>query len=116
MYVFLFGSVILGVIGQLLLKTGSKYLEQQSLMLMLISVSTNWRIVLGLFFYFVSAIFWISLLRKTELSLAYPMLSLGYVFILFFSYFFLGEHISIQRIFGTLLIVLGVITVALDKV
>jgi EamA-like transporter family. len=43
-----------------------------------------------------------------ELSVAYPMLSIGYILIMLISYFLLNEPIGIYKIIGTLLIICGI--------
>jgi len=55
---------------------------------------------------------WIKVLSKVELSYAYPMVSLGYVLIMIFSYFFFKENITPIRIVGVVLIMIGVVLVA----
>jgi len=64
-------------------------------------------IILGLLLYVVSAFFWIIALSRVELSYAYPILSLGYVVIMLLSYWLFQENVSVLRILGTLLVVLG---------
>jgi len=57
--------------------------------------------------YAVSIVLWLWVLSKVELSLAYPLVSLGFVVTMIFAALFLHEHITPLRIAGTLLIVAG---------
>ncbi len=66
----------------------------------------------ALVIYGVSIVLWLWVLSQTDLSFAYPFVSLGFVVTMLFAAGFLCEHISLLRIFGTLLIVAGCIVVA----
>lgn len=55
---------------------------------------------------------WIVVLSKFELSYAYPMLSLGYVFVALGAWLFLGETISPIQWLGIFTIMVGVMMVA----
>lgn len=66
----------------------------------------------GIISYGVSFLLWIKVLSKVELSYAYPMVSLGYVLVMIFSYFFFKENVTPIRILGVAFIMIGVILVA----
>lgn len=113
----IFVSVILGVLGQLSMKQGMLRVGYVSLELTKLSSSffhiiTTPFVLLGLFLYAVSAMFWLVVLSRVELSYAYPMISIGYVFVIFFSWVLFHEHISSSRILGALLICSGVLLLA----
>ena len=72
-----------------------------------IQIFTRPFVILGLVLYAIGTIFWLTALSKVELSFAYPMLSLGYVLILFLSWILLGEKVSLIRFSGIALICLG---------
>lgn len=116
--IMLLVSISLGVAGQFFMKLGvTRVGDLQSL----ISISL-WRftsailasplILLGFLAYGISTAFWLLVLSRVELSLAYPMLSLGYIGILLVSALFLGEKVTALRWLGTILIVAGVILTA----
>ena len=69
-------------------------------------------VFLGMLLYFVSSLIWLVVLSRIPLSFAYPMLSLGYVFILFASALFFKEHISLVRWAGVFVICLGVFLIS----
>ena len=62
---------------------------------------------------FVSALlasfFWIAVLTKLKISVAYPFTSLSFVFVLMLSYFLFNENITMQKILGVLLIIIGLL-------
>jgi drug/metabolite transporter (DMT)-like permease len=68
---------------------------------------TNPQILLGVFF---EALFFVCLLilmSKSDISFLWPLTALSFVFATFAAMWFLGEHVSIIRWTGVLLIVIG---------
>ncbi|MGE5551604.1 MAG: EamA family transporter [Bacteroidota bacterium] len=116
--VLILTSVSLGVCGQLAIKLGInragdlQALMGHSLWRFVSAVAGSPLIMSGLVLYGISTIFWFLVLSRVDLSLAYPMLSLGYIGILFVSSVFLGEKVTLLRWSGTVLIVLGVVLTA----
>lgn len=68
----------------------------------------------GLGLYGLSAGLWIWVLSRLDVSLAYPLVSLGFVFTLAVGVQWLGEPFSWQRLAGCGLIVAGVMLLAAD--
>ena len=67
---------------------------------------TPW-IILGFVFYGVSAILWLDVLSKLDFSMAFPMVSLTYVFAVLTGRFVFQETVGLDRIVGVLLILTG---------
>jgi multidrug transporter EmrE-like cation transporter len=112
-------SIVLNVFGQLSLKLGSKVLAMDQggsgavqVWQTVVRVLSDWHILGGLALYGLSSIFWIIALSKTDLSYAYPFLSLGYILVILFSYFLLHEPLSIYRIIGIACIIVGLLVIA----
>jgi multidrug transporter EmrE-like cation transporter len=109
-------SVILGAFGQILVKTGARNLEldfsMSHLFPSLIQIIKNIPVMSGMFLYGLSFLLWIKVLSKTELSYAYPFVSLGYVLIMIFSFFVFKESITVYKMIGTAFIIIGVLFVA----
>jgi len=103
-------SVSIGAVGQIAFKYGAMQMVEHPGVTLLEKI--KWPIVLGLFLYGISTILWIIALKKVELSYAYPMVSLAYIFIFIASYFLFNEPISWLRIGGAVLILTGIILVA----
>jgi len=112
-YLFIFASVIIGVAGQLLMKQGVSQLGDYSsnLINFLLKAALSPWIISGLIGYVIGTVIWLLLLSKVDVSYAYPMLSLGYIFLLIFASLFLGEQITMIRVIGVSLIVIGVILI-----
>ncbi|WP_293777744.1 SMR family transporter [uncultured Oxalicibacterium sp.] len=66
----------------------------------------------GMFCFGASAGLWLLVLGKLEVSMAYPLVSLGVVLTTLAGIFFLGESISVAKIVGVTLIVVGVLVLA----
>ncbi len=62
---------------------------------------------LVLVMYGVSVLTWLYALRNINLSIAYPLQSLGYVLVTIFSFYMLNEKISFVQLLAISLIVLG---------
>jgi multidrug transporter EmrE-like cation transporter len=65
-------------------------------------------IALGFALYGVSAILWLQVLSKLDISVAFPLVSLTYVATLFVGRFLFDEPVNFSRIFGVMLICSGV--------
>ena len=106
------GAILLLVGGQTMLKLGLNDIGGVSLFggdavgSLLGLFRTPW-VILGFMCYGVSAVLWLDVLSKLDFSLAFPLVSLTYVFSLVIGRFVFHETISLQRIVGVLLILGG---------
>jgi multidrug transporter EmrE-like cation transporter len=66
----------------------------------------------GLSCYVISVVVWIVALSRVEVSIAYPMLSVGYVINALLAMWLFGEAVSVQRWIGIAVILVGVTLVA----
>ena len=76
------------------------------------SVNPEWPVLAGLTLYVVSVGVWIVGLSRVDVSIAYPMLSLGYVVNALAAWWLFGEMIGPLRVAGILLILAGVFLIA----
>lgn len=104
-YLSLLAAILLGVGGQIFLKSGARhdgivaqYLAPQSL--------------LGLGLYFAAAVLYMFALRKIAVSVAFPAVSLSYVVVVGVAYWRYGESVTWSRFAGVLFICSGVFLVA----
>jgi drug/metabolite transporter (DMT)-like permease len=110
-------DVALNVTGQLSLKYGmSKFgnftLSLATLPPVFMKAATNLHVLLGLLCYGLGFMVWLIVLSKAEVSYAYPMISLGYVFTAILARMLLGEAVSATRMAGILITCLGVFIIA----
>jgi small multidrug resistance pump len=96
------GAICVGVGAQILLKVGS--IGADSVMAQFLRGST----IAGLMLYFVSAVLYVIALRKMSISIAFPTLSLGYVFIAAIDYFIFKEPLGLSQLVGLFLIAGGI--------
>ncbi|RZL13768.1 MAG: hypothetical protein EOO89_17010 [Pedobacter sp.] len=113
-YLVALTSILLGAVAQLFLKMGVTAIQERS-------GSTiesikygfmNLYMWTGLCLYGASLGLWFFVLSRMELSKAYPMVSLGYVFTLFLGYFFLNESLTVAKVAGISLILVGVLVLS----
>jgi drug/metabolite transporter (DMT)-like permease len=115
-FAFLLTGVMLNAGAQLLLKAGTNALG-------VITLSDDWgrqlgrvaiepHIVAGLGCYVVSVAVWIVGLSRVPVSIAYPMLSLGYMVNAVAAHYLLGEDVTVSRWLGIGFIIVGVWLVA----
>jgi multidrug transporter EmrE-like cation transporter len=110
-------GVLLNAIAQLLLKAGAGSLAGVELragnaLLIAGRLLTSMPILAGLTCYVLSVVVWILALARVEVSVAYPMLSIGYVVNALAAWWLFGENLSGARLAGIGVILLGVWLVA----
>lgn len=110
-------DVALNVAGQLSLKFGMSKMGNFSLSLPDLSLffmraATNPFVIMGLCLYGMAFMVWLIVLAKAEVSYAYPMISLSYVFTAILAWHLLGENVTVTRLVGIFVTCLGVIIIA----
>lgn len=113
-------SVASGVAGQTSLKFGvtqaSGNPATDSLFSLLGLIARSPLVILGLVLYAIGALAWIAVLRRMDLSYAYPFLALNFVLIALVSQMFLGESIPPLRWVGIAAICAGILVIAYSGV
>jgi len=99
-------AVLLGTAAQLFLKAGTNAVPVG------LGLALEPRILAGIGCYAVSLIVWILALSKTPVSVAYPMVSLGFALNALLAWWLLGEAVTPQRMLGIGVIIAGVLLVA----
>lgn len=117
-FAFIITGVLLNAAAQLLLKAGTNalggaiHLTADNWFATGLKVATQLPILAGLACYAISLVVWIIGLSRTDVTIAYPMLSLGYVVSAFGAWIFLGEIVSPQRMMAIAVIMVGVVLLA----
>ena len=116
-----FSLVLLGVLlnaaAQLLLKAGTNAVGHFEFS-MANAAPVGWKLATephifgGLVCYVISVVVWIMALSRVEVSIAYPMLSIGYIVNAVAAYYLFGEAVSPMRLAGIGIIIIGVYIVA----
>ena len=113
-FAFIMCGVLLNACAQLLLKAGTNamggaiHLTAANWFQTLLKIGTQLPILGGLACYVLSVLVWIIGLSRTDVTIAYPMLSLGYVVSAAGAWLFLGEPVSMQRLLAIGVIIVGV--------
>ena len=110
-------GVLLNAAAQLFLKAGTNTLGVVSFTSadwfgQAFRVGTNPHIAGGMFCYAVSLVVWIMALSRVPVSIAYPMLSIGYVVSAVAAHYLFGEVLGVSRWMGIGFIIIGVVLVS----
>ena len=114
---FLFAGICLNALAQLLLKAGTNavgaiHLTADNWFSTGLKLATQLPILGGLSCYVISVVVWIIGLSRIDVSIAYPLLSLGYIINAVGAWYFLGEAMSAQRLLAIGVIIVGVFLLA----
>lgn len=106
-------GIFLNACAQLLLKAGMDkigYFEfsTKNILPVASQAAFNPYIVLGLGCYVISVAAWLMGLSRVEVSVAYPLLSLAYIFTAVAAFLLFHENLTLTRLLGILIILLGV--------
>ena len=110
-------GVLLNAGAQLLLKAGTNRIGEfafslDNLVPIGVKVASSPFVLGGLGCYAVSVVVWILALSRVPVSIAYPMLSIGYIVNAAAAWFLFGESLTAQKLVGIGFIVVGVWLVA----
>ena len=116
-FLFLITGVLLNAAAQLLLKGGTNRLGVITLNAdnwapMLVRMASEGHFIAGAAFYAVSLVVWIIGLSRVPVSVAYPMLSIGYIVNALAAHYLFAEAVTTSRWLGIGFIVIGVYLVA----
>lgn len=110
-------GVLLNAAAQLLLKAGTNAVGHfdftaDNIVPVGMKLALEPHIAAGVACYVVSLVVWIMGLSRVEVSIAYPMLSIGYVVNAIAAWYLFGESVTAVRMVGIGFIVVGVFLVA----
>jgi multidrug transporter EmrE-like cation transporter len=116
-FVLIVSGVLLNAMAQLWLKAGTNALgtlsfSREAALSTVFRVGFEPHIMAGLACYVASVAIWIIALSKVPVSVAYPMLSIGYVVNAIAAWYLFGEYLSAQKLIGIAVIIIGVLLVA----
>ena len=110
-------GVLLNAAAQLLLKAGTNRIGEFAFSLdnvvpIGLKVASSPFVMGGLACYAVSVVVWIMALSRVPVSIAYPMLSIGYIVNAAAAWLLFGESLGAQKLVGIGFIIVGVWLVA----
>jgi drug/metabolite transporter (DMT)-like permease len=98
----LIGSLI-GSMGAIFLKSGAHHVNRHWT-----SIAFNWRLAAGIATYMLSSVLFVKGMSNGELSVLFPLVSVGYVCTLAWSRIFFHEVITKTKLAGIGLILVGI--------
>ena len=101
------GASVVGSFGAAFLKLGSGKVNRNPLSFL------NPQLALGVFLYLGSSVFYALGIRGGQLSILYPLVSLGYVWTMLWARIFFKERFTRQKLAGLALILIGVMLVGM---
>jgi multidrug transporter EmrE-like cation transporter len=116
-FALILAGVLLNAAAQLLLKAGTNAVghfefSAANLVPVGLRLALEPFILGGVACYVVSLVVWIMALSRVEVSIAYPMLSIGYVVNALAAWYLFGESLTALKLTGIGFIVVGVFLVA----
>ena len=116
-FALLMTGVLLNAAAQLLLKAGTNAVGQfefsvQNILPVGMKLALEPHIAGGLACYVFSVAIWIVGLSRVPVSVAYPMLSVGYIVNALAAWYLFGESLAAQKLIGIAFIICGVFLVA----
>lgn len=114
-YLYIFGTILFTVYGQIVLKWRiSKYGELPGgglfdKFIFLVKLLFDPLIFSGFASAFIASLFWMAAMTKFDISYAYPFMSLSFVLVFCLSVFLFQEPVTLYKVAGLGLIVLGII-------
>lgn len=114
---FVLGAVLLNTVGQIVMKAGATSLTSLKFSLsnlpqVFLTILKSPLMMGALTLYGLSAVVWIMALSKMDLSQAYPMTSIGYILTALIGVMAFGEVMTLNRLIGLGLILIGVLVLA----
>ena len=117
-FLVIFAGVLLNSGAQLMLKAGARSLQgislssASSVLNAAAHAAVHPWILAGLFCYFISAGLWTIALTRVDVTVAYPLLSMGYVIAAVLAWQIFGEALTAGRITGIAIILVGVVVLS----
>ncbi len=114
--IMILACVVIGTTVQILLKFGMNHVgtfafSTHNIIPIAVKIICSPFILLGIICYAMSLIVWLLVLSRAEVSYAYPLLSVGYVITAIAAYYLFGDSLTVIRIIGIGLIILGVVCI-----
>jgi len=114
LYFYIFGTILFTVYGQLILKWriveyGMLPNGLEEKIIFLLKLLLDPFILSGFFAAFIASLFWMAAMTKTDVSYAYPFMSLAFVLVFLLAVVLFDEPITLHKLIGLGLIVSGII-------
>lgn len=113
-------AILFSTTGQLFLKTGMTQVGDfaftpEGVLAVLPQIIFNPYIWIGFIGFIGGTVFWLGVLSRAPLSLAYPILATSYFVVVIEAWLFLNEQLTWQLLVGVFIIFVGVVIVGLSE-
>jgi multidrug transporter EmrE-like cation transporter len=113
-YIYIFVTVLFTVYGQLVMKWrvtlyGPLPATAIGKFHYLAHLFTDFWVLSSFAGAFIAAVSWMAALTKFDVTYAYPFTSLGFVFVLLLGSFIFGEALTLYKVAGITLIIIGIV-------
>jgi drug/metabolite transporter (DMT)-like permease len=111
-YVYIALTILFTVYGQLVIKWQVNSIGELppgliEKVLFILKQYLNIWIISGFASGFLASMTWIAAMTEFEISFAYPFMSLSFIIVMFFSAFFFHESLTLARLLGTSIVLIG---------
>jgi multidrug transporter EmrE-like cation transporter len=103
-------SAFIGSFGAVFLKAGASRLHRE-----LASLLLNWRLAVGVLLYLLSSYFFVLGVREGQLTILYPLVSLGYILTFAWARLFFKEPFTPNKFIGLGMVVVGIVILQLGN-
>ena len=101
---------VIGSFGAVFLKFGAMNLE-----LTVMGMIRNWKLAVGIVLYLLGTVFFMAAIKNGELTVLYPMVSIGYIWTMVWSRIIFKEPITKYKIMGLGMIIAGIVVLNLGR-
>lgn len=119
-HLLLFAVIALSVYSQLMMKSratshSSPSDSPQDFVTYLVDMALDWRVLTAVAATFAAGVFWLLVIRRLELSYAFPFMAVSFVLVPVASGLVLKESLGVAQVAGLLLVFAGVTLSALSR-
>ena len=105
-------AIVFSTFGEVLLKAGVNRIDRITLEpATLVRAFLQWQVLAGFVLLFGGSLFWLAVLSRVHLSIAYPLLAIGYILTTIWALVFLKEPVPLSRWVGIGAICGGIVLV-----
>lgn len=110
-------TVVMTVYSQLIMRwqveaAGPLPLDGYGKFSYILSLLLNPWVISGILATFLAGVSWMLVMTKFEISYAYPFISLNYILVLVAGFVLFHESVSLPKLIGSALVILGIIVIA----
>lgn len=116
-HVFIFLTIVFTVYSQLTMRwqvtlAGPLPADTPGKISYIFNVLLNPWVLSGIFATLLAGVSWMLTMTKFEISYAYPFVSLNYILVLLSGFFLFNETLSVAKLLGSALVIIGIIIIA----